>query len=361
VATAYEHGWVRATEHIPDADRGLRRLTVGMQLAAAAAFLVGAIAGLPGRAGWQQVLLAVSLACSAHATDAVARRRRRPENHCIAQLAVILGIAVAGAVGPAGSGAAGALALVLLVLTSAPFLEPIHSVVLVGASSAGALGVLVATDRAALPASWFALVGVLVLAAALVGALRRDGLLLRDLVELETRDPVTGLPNGRYLDQALAHEFAGASEQTPLAVLAMEIDGFRDLDHAHGFRVGDEVLAAVTRRLRFELRDVHILARADRDSEVLVAVLPRHDEALAWEVATLLRIRATERTDETPAVTMSVGIAVHTPGEGSPPAAPSAPRLLALARRALADARQAGGDRVQVAGRALDVAGSARG
>jgi diguanylate cyclase (GGDEF)-like protein len=273
---------------------------------------------------------------------------------------VILGITVAGAVGPAGSAAAGALALVLLVLTSAPYLEAIHRVVLVGASSAGALGVLAATDRAALPASWFALVAVLVLGVTLVGALRRDGRLLRELVELETKDPVTGLPNGRYLDEALEHEFGRASEQAPLAVLAMEIDGFRDLDHAHGFRVGDEALAAVARRLRSELRDIHTLARADRDADVLVALLPNHDEALAWEVATLLRIRAAERSDEIPAVTMSVGIAVHAPGEGSTAVAPSAPRLLALARQALTEAAHAGGDRVQVAGRALDAAGAAR-
>jgi diguanylate cyclase (GGDEF)-like protein len=360
VATAYEHGWVRAAEHIADADGRLRRLTVGSQLGAAAAFVVGAIAGLPGRAGWQQLLLALSLACSAHATNAVARRRRRPENHCMAQLAVIVGITVAGAVGPAGSAAAGALTLVLLVLTSAPYLERIHAVVLVGACSAAALAVLVATDRAALPASWFGLVAVLVLAVTLVSALRRDGLLLRELVDLETLDPITDLPNGRYLEQALSHECSRAGAQTPLAVLALEIDGFRDLDHAHGFRVGDEVLAAVAKRLRSELRDVDTLARADRDGDVLVALLPGCDEAIAWEVAAMLRIRAEQRSDEAPAVTVSVGIAVHAPAEGSAPTAPSAPRLLARARQALTEAARAGGDRVLVSGRALDAARGAR-
>jgi diguanylate cyclase (GGDEF)-like protein len=358
--TAYEHGWVRAVGHLADTDRRLRRLTVGAQLAASAAFLLGAVIGLPGRAGWQQLLLTIGLAGSAHATDAVARRRRRPENHCMVQLATILVITLAGVVGPAGSAAAGTLALVLLVLTSAPYLDQMHAVVLVGACSAGALAGLVVEDRSALPASWFGLVAVLVLAVALVGALRHDGRLLRELVELEATDRVTGLPNGRYLGQALAHHVARASAQAPLAVLALDVDGFRDLDHAHGFRVGDEVLAALAVRLRSELRDVDVLARLDQEGDVLVAVLPGLDETLAWEAAAMLRARAAERRDEVPAVTISVGIAVHAPTDGSAPAGSSAPRLLAQARQALEDAGRAGGDRVHVAGAGVAKAGAAR-
>jgi diguanylate cyclase (GGDEF)-like protein len=271
------------------------------------------------------------------------------------QLATILVITVAGVIGPPGSGAAGALALVLLVVTSAPYIERMHAVVLVGACSAATLAVLVVADRAALPASWLALIAVLVVAIMLVDAQRQEGALLRDLVQLETADRVTGLPNGRYLEQALAHEFARATAQAPLAVLALDIDGFRDLDHAHGFRVGDEVLTAVARRLRSELRDVDLLSRADGEGDVLVALLPGTDGTLAWEVAAMLRARATERGDELPAVTISVGIAVHAPGEGGP-SAPSAPRLLQQAREALADAERAGGNRVHLAGRGLAAA-----
>jgi diguanylate cyclase (GGDEF)-like protein len=370
VVTAHEHGWVRAMEHLAGADLRLRRLTVGAQLAMAAAFVIGAVTGLPGRAGWQQVLLAICLACSAYTTDALARRRRRPENHVIAQLPIIVGIMLAGLVGPHGSAAAGALALVLLVLTSAPYLERMHAVVLVGACSAAALAVLVATDRSALPASWFALVAVLALAVALVAALRRDGRLLRDVVQLEAIDPGTGLPNGRYLEQAAADAFAHASPQGPLAVLALEIDRLHDLDHLHGFRVGDDVLAAVAGRLRRELREVDVLARdivtadADGDGDVLVALLPGVDETIAWEVALMLRARAAQRSNGVPAVTLSVGLAVYPPAQASAAEgtaeASSAPRLLARARQALVDAQRAGGDRVQAAGRSLRTAGTTR-
>jgi diguanylate cyclase (GGDEF)-like protein len=360
VVTAYEHGWVRAVQHIADADRRLRRLTVGTQLAASAVFVVCGVVALPGRAGWQQLLLAVGLCGSAHTTDALARRRRSPENHCMVQLATILVIALAGVIGPSGSGAAGALALVLLVVTSAPYVERIHGVMLIGACSAAALAVLVVADRAALPASWFALLAVLVLAVLLAGAARQDAALLRELVRIEATDPVTGLPNGRYLEQALTHEFDRASVQAPLAVLALDIDGFRDLDHAHGFRVGDEVLIALARRLRSDLREVDLLSRADGDADVLVAVLPGVDETIAWEVATMLQARATERTEDLPAVTISVGIAVHAPGEGGP-TAPSGPRLLAQARQSLTDAERAGGNRVHLAGRGLAASGAPRG
>lgn len=378
MVTAHEHGWVSAMEHLARADLRLRQLTVGAQLTAAAVFVLGAIFGLPGRAGWQQVLLAISLACSAYATDRLARRRRRPESHVIAQLPVIVGITVAGVVGPRGSAAAAALALVLVVVTSAPYLERMHAVVLVGACSAAALAVLVATDRSALPASWFALVVVLAVVVGLVAALRREGLLLRNVVQLEVIDPVTGLPNGRYLEQAAAAAVAHASVQAPLAVLALEIDGLPDLDYGHRVPVGDDVLAVVAGRLRRELREVDVLTRdvatEDADGDVLIALLPGVDETIAWEIALMLRARAGHRSARVPAVTMSVGVAVYPSVQGraaedsaadgaaaEASAEPSsAPRLLARARYALRVAQRAGGDRIQAAGRSGTTAEAAR-
>jgi GGDEF domain-containing protein len=78
----------------------------------------------------------------------------------------------------------------------------------------------------------------------------------------------------------------------------------------------------------------------------------------------MLRARAAQRSNNVPAVTLSVGLAVYPAAHASAAegtAEPSsAPRLLARARQALVDAKRAGGDRVQAAGRSLTTAGTTR-
>ena len=141
--------------------------------------------------------------------------------------------------------------------------------------------------------------------------------------------------------------FAAATPQQPLALVALEIDGYRDLDHAHGFRVADPVLAGVAARLRTALPPGAVLARGDGD--VLVAVLPGTDAALAWDVAAALRSAATHRPagphgapDPLPAVRITAGVAVHPCPDVLLAPAASGRALVGRAETALRDARRRG-------------------
>ena len=79
-------------------------------------------------------------------------------------------------------------------------------------------------------------------------------------------DPLTGLPNRRLLSERLDREVAEA-EQTdrPVALLILDIDGFKDINDTMGHDVGDELLVEVARRIREVARDGDTVARLGGD------------------------------------------------------------------------------------------------
>jgi diguanylate cyclase (GGDEF)-like protein len=347
MATEYQHGWVRAAEQLDGSARRTRRLVVGGQAATSALFAVGGLTGLPAPAGWQLLLLAAAAAWSAYVTDVLAGGRRPVEHCCMAQLPTALVVLVAGVAGPRGSAAAALAVLVLLVLAAAPYVERSHLGVLLAAGGAAALAVEVAAEPGRFPVGWFGVLAVVAVGVGLVRQARGHAEVLRDLMTLEATDALTGLPNAHYLHQAVEEGFAAATPQQPLALVTLEIDGYRDLDHAHGFRVADPVLARVAARLRTALPPGAVLARGDGD--VLVAVLPGTDAALAWDVAAALRSAATHRPagphgepDPLPAVRITAGIAVHPCPDVLLVPAVSGQALVRRAETALHDARRRG-------------------
>lgn len=69
-------------------------------------------------------------------------------------------------------------------------------------------------------------------------------------------DSLTGLYNRRYLEEFLRRELARAErEETPLAILMLDIDHFKNFNDTHGHRAGDAVLIELGRLLRESTRD----------------------------------------------------------------------------------------------------------
>jgi diguanylate cyclase len=83
---------------------------------------------------------------------------------------------------------------------------------------------------------------------------------------LALHDDLTALPNRRFfrdrLDLALKDE--GASVR-PLAVLYLDLDGFKALNDLHGHDTGDELLSTVGRRLSHALRAEDLVSRLAGD------------------------------------------------------------------------------------------------
>jgi two-component system cell cycle response regulator len=90
--------------------------------------------------------------------------------------------------------------------------------------------------------------------------------------DLMVRDPLTSLFNRRHLYERLHSEAAFAlRHNTPLAVLLVDIDGFKQINDTHGHAVGDSVLRILSRALTQTVRTEDVLARYGGEEFVIVA------------------------------------------------------------------------------------------
>ncbi|HEX4036731.1 MAG TPA: EAL domain-containing protein [Acidobacteriaceae bacterium] len=84
-------------------------------------------------------------------------------------------------------------------------------------------------------------------------------------------DDMTGLPNRRLLSDRLSQTLAKARrEQRMVALLYMDIDGFKLVNDSLGHSVGDMLLSQVAQRLRSRFRDSDTLARIGGDEFTLI-------------------------------------------------------------------------------------------
>ena len=86
-------------------------------------------------------------------------------------------------------------------------------------------------------------------------------------------DAMTGLPNRRKLFATLAETAAWSSgNPTPhkIAVIYIDLDGFKQVNDSLGHRIGDEFLVAVSKRFRKTVRLVDVVARFGGDEFVVL-------------------------------------------------------------------------------------------
>ena len=123
------------------------------------------------------------------------------------------------------------------------------------------------------------------------GTVSRIATVAHDITELKaaqrrlefeaTHDALTGLPNRALFreigERALAH--AGRSAEQ-LAVLFLDLDGFKLVNDSFGHDIGDVLLGLVARRLRDAVRAGDTLARLGGDEFVILCEQPRGEHAM---------------------------------------------------------------------------------
>ncbi|MDA8521232.1 sensor domain-containing protein [Acidovorax sp. NCPPB 4044] len=101
-------------------------------------------------------------------------------------------------------------------------------------------------------------------------------------------DPLTGLPNRTLLAERAQHAIRIAQENnTPLAVVFLDLDHFKHVNDSLGHRVGDALLVEIAKRLRAVVRDRDTVSRLGGDEFILL--LPGANAHGATRVATKLQ------------------------------------------------------------------------
>jgi diguanylate cyclase (GGDEF)-like protein len=154
-------------------------------------------------------------------------------------------------------------------------------------------------------------------------------------------DETTGLPNRRLLEDRVLQRLVG--EAGSLAVLFLDLDGFKAVNDALGHAVGDEVLRETGRRLQAVVRDGDVVARYGGDEFVVVCGVMAEGEAT--EIAERLRGAIAAPLDFLPdgfVLGVSIGVAVA-PSEDGPT---SLDGIIRAADQAMYLAKSDGGNRI---------------
>jgi hemerythrin len=102
----------------------------------------------------------------------------------------------------------------------------------------------------------------------------------RQLEEIALTDVLTGLPNRRFAMQQLALAWdESVKEDSPLACMMIDADGFKQINDNHGHDAGDEVLRQLSRNLRYALRTDDIVCRLGGDEFFVICPRTQHDGA----------------------------------------------------------------------------------
>jgi diguanylate cyclase (GGDEF)-like protein len=91
-----------------------------------------------------------------------------------------------------------------------------------------------------------------------------------DLRHRAFHDALTGLANRALLREHLARAIERAARGTPLAVLLIDLDGFKQVNDVHGHAAGDHLLVTVAQRLRDAVRGADTAARLGGDEFAVV-------------------------------------------------------------------------------------------
>jgi diguanylate cyclase (GGDEF)-like protein len=158
------------------------------------------------------------------------------------------------------------------------------------------------------------------------------------------RDPLTGLYNRRYMDEAMQQEVTRAGRHsTPLSIAMLDIDHFKRFNDTYGHEGGDALLAAFGKLLASHARSDDIVCRYG--GEEFAIILPSADidtaAARLQEIrAAVKKLQVLSNGQHLGPVTMSAGVAVF-PRDGA-----TGGMVLAASDAALYEAKRSGRDRV---------------
>lgn len=168
---------------------------------------------------------------------------------------------------------------------------------------------------------------------------------LMELEQIATTDPLTGVPNRRYLLAFAEKEISRARRyKCDLSLLIMDIDHFKQVNDTYGHAIGDDVLKLVAQTTVKGLRKEDCFGRFG--GEEFVILLPHTETRFALEAAQRIRQTIADLSftvaGKQLSISVSIGIASYQPSDCNLDA------LLKRADDALFEAKRRGRNRVLV-------------
>jgi diguanylate cyclase (GGDEF)-like protein/PAS domain S-box-containing protein len=159
-------------------------------------------------------------------------------------------------------------------------------------------------------------------------------------------DPLTDLPNRELFHDRLQTALARARRNKErLAVLYIDLDGFKEVNDGHGHAVGDLLLQEVAQRIRRCLRESDTVGRIGGDEFVVLlnnTTLPEHGAVVAEKIRATLD-RPFELAGKRLHISSSIGVAAY-PEHGD-----DNKQLIRHADEAMYVAKKNGGNRLLMA------------
>jgi diguanylate cyclase (GGDEF)-like protein len=102
-------------------------------------------------------------------------------------------------------------------------------------------------------------------------ALTRASGMLMAAQHRANHDALSGLANRHLFDEILRRHLASCQEMdTRLAIVCIDLDGFKPINDVHGHATGDEILRTVATRLKNSIRQSDLAARIGGDEFALI-------------------------------------------------------------------------------------------
>jgi diguanylate cyclase (GGDEF)-like protein/PAS domain S-box-containing protein len=163
--------------------------------------------------------------------------------------------------------------------------------------------------------------------------------LAEQIAHLAEHDSLTGLPNRLLLNDRLNHAIAAASRSASMmAILFLDLDGFKHINDSLGHSAGDRLLKSVAERLQHCIRTPDTVSRQGGDEFVVLLTDVRHAEDAAATAGRMLKsVMEPHEVDSSELhVTASIGISIY-PDDGV-----NAETLLKNADAAMYQAKESG-------------------
>ncbi len=166
-----------------------------------------------------------------------------------------------------------------------------------------------------------------------------------DLVyRLTIMDALTQIYNRRHFFDSLEREISiTRRHKTPLSIVMMDLDHFKDVNDTYGHLVGDQILKGVADRIRPKIRREDLFARYGGEEFVILLVHTEKHAAIkfAEKIGAIVRETPFHVDDRHITITVSMGVATYTGKRKTDPAT-----LVEQADRNLYRAKARGRDRV---------------